>query len=82
MKSTQNKIKSPFFTQFREEKSHHLRFSDLSGKLDNISQQFNEILTKNKSIETKIEQLENKLSKYWNLISYPLNYIKSVKNIC
>ncbi|CAI6368280.1 unnamed protein product [Macrosiphum euphorbiae] len=32
MKSTQNKIKSPFFTQFREEKSHHLRFSDLSDK--------------------------------------------------
>lgn len=63
MKGTQNKIITAI-NQFREDKKAiDSRFNDLSGKLDNISKQFNEILIKNKSIETKIEQLETNLSK-------------------
>lgn len=63
MKSTQNKIIASY-NQFRDEKkSLDLRLIDLGGKLDNISKQFNEILTKNKSIEAKMDHLESKLSK-------------------
>jgi hypothetical protein len=46
-----------------EKNSLDSRFNDFSGKLDTISKQFNEMLTKNKLIETKMEQLEVKLSK-------------------
>lgn len=49
-----------------DKKSLDSRFNDLSGKIDTISKQFNEMLTNNKSIETKMEQLEVKLSK-WEL---------------
>lgn len=34
-----------------------LKFSDINGKLDTISKQFNEILVNFNSIKTKIEQV-------------------------
>jgi len=71
MKGTQNKIITAI-NQFREDKkANDSRFNDLSGKLDNISKQFNEILINNKSIETKMDQLET------NMSNLELNYNSS-----
>jgi len=60
IKATQNKL---IISAFRDDKKLlDKKFSDIDGKLDIISKQFDEILANNISLTTKIEHLESNVT--------------------
>jgi len=62
IKSTQNKLIASVNSYRHEKKLFDNKFTNVEGKIDIISEQFDEILANNISLNTKIEYLEAKVS--------------------